>query len=84
MEYFVLSQDQSIRNMVEIDRSWFPDSWKRKLKKEGSLSLDAEEVPLNKNFNFLVKSDRYHVYPDFLEIPIPLLSDKLKDIFLSH
>lgn len=73
MEFFILSQDNTIPDPVEpagilkvIDRDM--------IKKENIHKMDELAV------QFEIKENNRSVYIDFIENPVPLVSDKLKEL----
>lgn len=84
MEYFILSQDESIQHTVSINRDRIPEEWKSKITVERGIELQPGDIPGGKSYNFLVRSDKENAYPDFIQVPLPLISTGMKEIFLSH
>jgi hypothetical protein len=77
MDFFIISQDNSIPDPVQpagilqvIDRN--------KIKPENIHKMDEIAV------QFEVKENSKAIYVDFIENPVPLVSDKLKDILEKY
>lgn len=85
MEYYILSQDESIHHTVAINPVWIPKKWKPAKVIERKIELMKDDILYGQSsYNFLVKSDSGNVYPDLLEVPLPLISTEMKEIFCSY
>lgn len=82
MDYFTLSQDLSFIHTVKINRDFIPENWKREIAKGRSVEFEFGKLP-SRPHNFLVDNQKENVYPDLIEAPLPLLSNRLKEIFNS-
>lgn len=84
MDYFILAQDESVPHTVYLKRDWIPEELKSINIIERGIELRPGDIPIDKSYNFLVKSDKKNVYPDLMEYPLPLISTEMKEIFISH
>lgn len=84
MDYFILAQDESIPYVVFLERDWIPEELKSIKIIERGIELKPGDIPNDKSYNFIVKSDKNNVYPDLMEYPLPLISSEIKAIFISH
>ena len=72
MKYFVLKQDRNLENAIEIED--FNNSQKMTLLKEDEEKYkDCTNVP--------IKGNKNSVYPDLIQAPVLLISDKLHKLF---
>lgn len=85
MEYYILSQDKTYRNQVIIDKSRLPEEL-RQLKSpcRKKYSEWDNRISGDKSFNLIVKSNANNYYSDFIENPCLLISDELKEVFISY
>lgn len=85
MEYYILSQDKTYRNQVDIDKSRLPEELHQLVSSWKYNSFDWDHKLLgDKSFNIIVKSDANNYYSDFIEFPFLMISDELKKIFISY
>lgn len=82
MDYFTLSQDLSFIHTVRINRYFIPENWKREIAKGRSVEFEFGKLS-SRPHNFLVDNQKENMYPDLIEAPLPLLSNRLKEIFCS-
>ncbi len=73
MDFFIISQDSTIPDQVEPSGILKVIS-RDKIKEENIHKMDELAV------QFEIKEKSSAVYPDFIENPVPLVSDKLKEI----
>ncbi|MCM3340837.1 MULTISPECIES: hypothetical protein [unclassified Paenibacillus] len=73
MSYFILSQDERILDAVE------PAGIAEAIPKDMLIEARADELTAM-NLQFPVRESRHIEYVDFIERPVPLLSDKLKQL----
>lgn len=72
MEYFIMRQDPKLLNVVKLLKWATPTKEKNRFQK---LRMSKQETRL-----MFVTDDIYNEYPDFIEEPFYLISDKLKRI----
>lgn len=82
MDYFRLSQDLSFIHTVKINRAFIPENWKREIAKGRSVEFEYGKLS-SEPHNFLVENQKENMYPDLIEAPLPLLSNRLKKVFSS-
>lgn len=72
MKYFVLKQDRTLENAIEIEG--FNNSQKMTLLKE-------DEEKYNDSSTVYVKGNENSIYPDLIQAPVLLISDELHKLF---
>lgn len=78
MKYFQLSQDVSLHNIVKFRiKTANPLQRRIEVKKEDVSGLDGV-------FRFSVESNPNNVFPDILDVPIFLVSDRIAEVFKYH
>ncbi len=78
MEYFILSQKENIPNTIKLNLKPDSDYERRQIAEK----KDAERI---KDVSIVyVKDKKFSFYPDVIDIPTFLVSQKVKEVFTSY